>query len=171
MKQLRPFKSNLTSVIQHLIESLQLSGLIYEDNEVTKHSQAIMPLLLAWLGSMSSSPLRSIRHTSTFIGLKVHSSLCDAAAQVTKDLSVKQRQKEAQAKKGGAAAKKRTQDAEDKVKESHAHKVRLEEHMKEIFDVYAAYTVSKLTAASSFIVYATPTPQSAPTACASSACG
>lgn len=122
-------------MVQHLVASLQLSGLIYEDNESTSHSQAIMPLLLAWLGSMSSSPLRSIRHTSTFVGLKMHSALCDAAAQVSKDLSVKQRQKEAEAKKSGAAAKKRVNDAEDKVKESHAHKVRLEEHMKEIFDV------------------------------------
>jgi cohesin complex subunit SA-1/2 len=109
--------------------------LIYEDNESTKHSQAIMPLLLAWLGSMSSSPLRSIRHTSTFIGLQVHSALCDAAVLVSKDLSVKQRQKEAEAKKSGAAAKKRSKDAEEKVKEAHAHKVRLEQHMKEIFDV------------------------------------
>ncbi|GMK54854.1 hypothetical protein CspeluHIS016_0114400 [Cutaneotrichosporon spelunceum] len=134
-KQLRAFKPNLSSVVQHLIESLKLSGLIYEDNESTKHSQAIMPLLLAWLGSMSSSPLRCIRHTSTFIGLKVHSALCDAAAQVNKDLSVKQRQKEAEVKKSGPAAKKRAKDAEDKVKESHSYKVRLEEHMKEIFDV------------------------------------
>ncbi|BEI80426.1 hypothetical protein CcaverHIS002_0109550 [Cutaneotrichosporon cavernicola] len=135
VKQLRAFKPNLSSVVHHLIESLKLSGLIYEDNGSTKHSQAIMPLILAWLGSMSSSPLRSIRHTSTFIGLKVHSALCDAAAQVNKDLSVKQRQKEAEAKKSGQAAKKRAKNAENKVKESHAQKVRLEEHMKEIFDV------------------------------------
>ncbi|CAK9785825.1 STAG-domain-containing protein [Cutaneotrichosporon oleaginosum] len=140
-KQLKSFKSHLSSVIQHLVESLQISGLIYEDNDSTKHSQAIMPLLLAWLGSMSSSPIRSIRHTSTFISLKVHSALCDAAAHVSKDLSVKQRQKEAEAKKSGASAKKRAKDAETKVKESHAHKVRLEAHMKEIFDVIFIHRV------------------------------
>lgn len=135
IKSFRPFKGNLSKVVEELVVSLRSSGLIYEDNDSTKHSQAIMPLLLAWLGSMSSSPLRSIRHTSTFVGLKMHSALCDAADRVNHDLSVRQRQKEAEAKKSGPAAKKRAKDAEDKVKETHAHKVRLEEHMKEIFDV------------------------------------
>lgn len=86
---------------------------------------------------MASSPLRPIRHTATFITLKINSALCDAAATASNELSIKQRQREAEAKKGGsgAAGKKRLKEAEDKVKEAHERKTRLEEYMTEIFDV------------------------------------
>lgn len=96
-----------------------------------------MPLLLSWLHSMTSSPLRPIRHTATFIALKINSALCEAAASVSKELSIKQRQREAEAKKAGsnAAAKKRLEDAEQKVEETHERKTKLEEYMQEIFNV------------------------------------
>lgn len=94
-----------------------------------------MPLLLSWLHSMTSSPLRPIRHTATFIALKINSALCEAAASVSKELSIKQRQREAEAKKTGSAAKKRLEDAEEKVKETHERKTKLEEYMQEIFNV------------------------------------
>ena len=86
---------------------------------------------------MSSSPLRPIRHTSSYLALKLNSALCDVAAGVSKDLSLKQRQREAEAKKAatGVAAQKRLKDAEAKVKEAHERKVRLEEYMQETFDV------------------------------------
>jgi cohesin complex subunit SA-1/2 len=84
---------------------------------------------------MSSSALRPIRHTSTYIALKINTALCDVAAGVSKDLSIKQRQREAEAKKGGAAAQKRVKEAEAKVKEAHERKVKLEEYMTEIMDV------------------------------------
>jgi len=86
---------------------------------------------------MSSSPLRPIRHTSTYLSLKLNSSLCDVAATVSKELSIKQRQREAEAKKSsiGAAAQKRLKEAEARVKEAHKRKTRLEEYMQETFDV------------------------------------
>lgn len=87
---------------------------------------------------MSSSPLRPIRHTSTYLSLKLNSALCDVAAGVSKDLSLKQRQREAEARKGatGAAARKRLKEAEAKVKDAHEKKTRLEEYMQETFDVW-----------------------------------
>lgn len=96
-----------------------------------------MPLLLTWLNSMSSSPLRPIRHTSTYISLKIATELCDVAADVSKDLSLKQRQKETEAKKSGAGAafQKRMKDAEMKVKEAHQRKTKLEEIMQDTFSV------------------------------------
>lgn len=58
-------------------------------------------------------------------------------ADVIKDLSSQQRQKEAQAGKGkgGAAEQKRIKEAEKKVKEVHERKMILEELLQEHFDV------------------------------------
>lgn len=86
---------------------------------------------------MSSSPLRPIRHTSTYLSLKINTALCDVAAGVSSDLSLKQRQKDAEAKKGGqsAAAQKKLKELEAKVKDARQKKERLEEYMQETFDV------------------------------------
>jgi cohesin complex subunit SA-1/2 len=75
---------------------------------------------------MATSPLRPIRHTGTYISLKIVTALCDVAADVSKDLSFKQRQKEAEAKKGG----KKVKEAENKVKEVQSRKKKLEEYMR-----------------------------------------
>lgn len=131
-KAIKPFKPNLATVVQHLVATLALTPHLFEDNQTTKHSQALMPLLMAWLLTMSSSPLRPIRHTATFIALKINTALCDCATTVSKELSLKQRQKEAEAKKGGAAAKKRVAEAEEKVKQAHEKKVTLEGYMDDL---------------------------------------
>jgi cohesin complex subunit SA-1/2 len=71
------------------------------------------------------------------MSLKITSALCDAAANASKDLSMKQRQREAEAKKAGntAAGMKRVKAAEIKVKEAHENKVTLEGLMQETIDV------------------------------------
>lgn len=86
---------------------------------------------------MSSSALRPLRHTSTFIALKVNSALCEAGSVVSKDLDLKQRQREAEAKKTTGDAKtrrERVKEAEKKVKEAHAQKMLLEEMMTDTLD-------------------------------------
>ncbi|OCF34452.1 cohesin complex subunit SA-1/2 [Kwoniella heveanensis BCC8398] len=142
-KELRPFKNNLNHFIELLISALSLTPLLFHTDDTTIHSTPLAPLLSNWLSCMSTSPLRPIRHTSTYILLKVNTALCDVAATVSKDLSLKQRQKEAEIKKGGttAAAQKRVKDAEVKVKEAHARKQQLEELMKEVFDVMFVHRV------------------------------
>lgn len=136
-KTFRAFRTNLNLFIPHFIQTLSLTPLLYQTPENTSHTIPLIPLLLNWLHSMSSSPLRPIRHTSTFLTLKINSALCDVAAGVSKDLSLKQRQKENEAKKSGsgAAYQKRLKDSEVRVKEAHERKVRLEEYMQENFDV------------------------------------
>ncbi len=137
-KVFRSFRTNLAIFIPHLISTLSLCPCLYETSESTNHSIPIIPLLFNWLHLMSSSPLRPIRHTSTYLSLKLNSALCDVAAGVSKDLSLKQRQREAEARKGatGAAAHKRLKEAEAKVKDAHEKKTRLEEYMQETFDVW-----------------------------------
>ena len=136
-KNIRPFKTNVNLFIPHLIKTLSLSPLLYETPSSTKHSIPVLNILLRWLLSMSSSPLRPIRHTSTYLALKINSALCDIAGTVSEDLSLRQRQKEAEVKKGGQgpAAQKRVKDLESKVREALQKKQRLEEYMDEIFSV------------------------------------
>ncbi|ODO10375.1 hypothetical protein I350_00970 [Cryptococcus amylolentus CBS 6273] len=136
-KHLKPFKSNLNEFLQRFIDSLALTPIIFHTVDTTPHSSLLLPLLLNWLMCMSSSPLRPIRHTSTYITHKMITALCDVAAQVSKDLSVKQRQRDAEVRKAGngAAAQKRVKDAEEKVKEEQEKKATLEAIMNEVFDV------------------------------------
>lgn len=56
---------------------------------------------------------------------------------MSKDLGLRQRQRDAEAKKGGAgaAAQKRVKDAEKKVTEVRERKAALEGFMQDIFDV------------------------------------
>jgi cohesin complex subunit SA-1/2 len=86
---------------------------------------------------MASSPLRPIRHTSTYLALKINSALCDVAVDVSKELGLKQRQRETEAKKGkiGVAAQKRMKEAEKKITEVHERKTTLEQYMQDIFDM------------------------------------
>jgi cohesin complex subunit SA-1/2 len=136
-KESRTLKTNLNLLIPHLIKTLSLSPLLYLTADTTEYSTVLIPLLLAWLHSMSSSPLRPIRHTSTYLSLKINTALCDVAAGVSSDLSLKQRQKDAEVKKGGqsAAAQKKLKELEAKVKDARQKKERLEEYMQETFDV------------------------------------
>jgi cohesin complex subunit SA-1/2 len=137
VKSLRPFKSNLNNLISALIKTLSLTPILYATSDNTAHSTPLLPLILNWLQTMASSPLRPIRHTSTYFSLKINSALCEVAAEVSKDLALRQRQRDAEAKKGtaGAAAQKRVKDAEKKVNEIRERKAALEGFMQDIFDV------------------------------------
>lgn len=135
-KTLKPFKANLDQFVSLLIKTLAISNTLYEETETTSHTLPLISVLNTWLYTMHSSPLRPIRHTATYISLKVVSELCNQVSDVSKELSLKQRQKEMEAKKSGTgqAFQKRMKDAETKVKEVHEKKMRLEELMKESFD-------------------------------------
>ena len=136
-KNLRAFRTNLNIFIPHLIKTLSLTPLLFETAETTSHSAAILPMLLNWLHSMSSSTLRPIRHTSTYLSLKIVSALCDVAGSVSADLSLRQRQRDAEAKKGGQgpAAQKKLKELEGKVKEARSKKQALDESLQETFDM------------------------------------
>jgi cohesin complex subunit SA-1/2 len=72
------------------------------------------------------------------MALKINSALCDVAANVSKDVSLAQRQRENEEKKGGvgAAYAKRIKDAENRIMEAQERKKTLEAFMEETFDVY-----------------------------------
>ena len=78
-----------------------------------------------------------MRHTSTFLALKIASALCDVAAEVGSDLSLRKRQKDVEAKKGGQgpAAQKRLKGLEAKVREALDKKEALDAMLKDTVDV------------------------------------
>lgn len=115
---------------------MAISDILYQDSHTTTHTIPLISVLNTWLNTMITSPLRPIRHTATYIGIKIVTELCNQAGDVSKELSLKQRQKDMESKKGGSgqAYQKKLKDAENKVKEVHEKKTRLEELMKESFD-------------------------------------
>lgn len=136
-KPFRAFRKNLNLFLPHLIETLSLTPILYHTSKTTTHTTPLLPLLTNWLYAMSSSALRPLRHTSTYMSLRINSALCDVAESVNKDFTLKQRQREAEAKKttGTAAQKKeRTREADKKVREAHEQKTLLEEMMQETMD-------------------------------------
>ncbi|KAL7422630.1 cohesin complex subunit [Cryptotrichosporon argae] len=133
----KTFKSNLDSVVSHLITTLSLGPLLYETSVKTTRSAPILTVLLAWLHVMTTSPLRPIRHTSTYITLKINSALCQITAKVVKEISLKKRQREADNKKGG----KRSKEVDSTVKEAEARKEVLHENMREISSVMFVHRI------------------------------
>jgi cohesin complex subunit SA-1/2 len=135
-KNLKPFKINLDLFISLLIKTMAISDTLFEEAETTSHTIPLISILLTWLNTMSSSPLRPIRHTSTYMALKVVTELCSQAGELGKELNLKQRQRDMEAKKSGVgpAYQKKMKEIEAKVKEVHDKKARLEELMRESFD-------------------------------------
>ncbi|WWC92113.1 uncharacterized protein L201_007067 [Kwoniella dendrophila CBS 6074] len=142
-KQFNAFRKNIDYFLHNLIEALSFTSILFDSADTTSHGNLLLPLILNWLNCMATSPLRPIRHTSTYMALKINSALCDVASTVSKDLSLRQRQREAEIKKGGTtnAAQKRLKEAEEKVKEAQFRKDRLEEFFQEIFDVMFVHRV------------------------------
>lgn len=133
---MKPFRNNLNHFLHHLIITLSASPLLYQTPTHTpkgvKHVNPLVHVMLTWLISMSSCHYRPIRHTATYIALKLKSAFCEIAIQVSKGLGVAQRQRDAEAKK--AAKSSRLADAEKRVKESHEKKMQLELYMDEVLD-------------------------------------
>ncbi|WVO17591.1 hypothetical protein L204_105288 [Cryptococcus depauperatus] len=145
----KTWRENLRHFIESFVDSLALTPILFETVDNTSHSSLIVPLILNWLMCMSSSPLRPIRHTATHITLLINVSLCRVASNISKDLSIKQRQRDAELRKqdgnSTAAGKKRLKELEERVKESTGRKARLEEFMQEIFDVLFIHRLRDLS--------------------------
>lgn len=89
--------------------------------------------LQAWLTSLSSSKIRSFRHTATVICLTSVTALCDVAVAVNKEFASASRAKEAEEKKG-KKDKARLKEFSKTVSAIHAKKTQLEEFLSELFE-------------------------------------
>lgn len=89
---------------------------------------------------MSTSLVRSFRHTGTIVALEMESALCEVARDVEKEGEVLGRQREAERKRrAGAAAKSKSKTPREKELDSKAEDVKtrkgvLNDYLKEFFD-------------------------------------
>lgn len=97
-----------------------------------------MPTLQTWVVAMSSSQIRSFRHTATVVALEVETALCEVAAAVEKEAEVVARQREGERKRKasnkGKGAGVRDKELEGKAEEVRERRTKLAEFLKEFVD-------------------------------------
>ncbi|KAI0827388.1 hypothetical protein BC628DRAFT_1369278 [Trametes gibbosa] len=125
------FRRTLSEFLDRLIIASAELGLLYNTD--------LMPTLQTWVIAMSSSQLRSFRHTATVIALEVETALCDVAAAVEKEAEVVSRQREGERKRKAAGNKgkggnARESELEKKAAEVRERRSKLAEFLKEFVD-------------------------------------
>ncbi|KAG5641552.1 hypothetical protein DXG03_004787 [Asterophora parasitica] len=128
MPVFKKFRRSLSEFIERLIASSADFGVLYTSD--------LMETLQTWVVAMSSSQIRSFRHTATVVALEVENSLCDVAASVEKEAEVVGRQREGEKKrkssnKGSGA---RDKELEAKSQEIRKRRTKLSEFLKEFVD-------------------------------------
>ncbi|KAA1471951.1 hypothetical protein DENSPDRAFT_148019 [Dentipellis sp. KUC8613] len=126
----KKFRKSLSEFLERLITSAAELGSLY--------STDIMATLQTWVVAMSSSQLRSFRHTATVVALEVETALCDVAAAVEKEAEVIARQKEGERKRKAGKKDKgsnaREKELEGKAAEVRERRTQLAELLKEFVD-------------------------------------
>ncbi|CDO77437.1 hypothetical protein BN946_scf184857.g44 [Trametes cinnabarina] len=127
----KKFRKSLSEFLERLIISSAELGSLYTSD--------LMPTLQTWVIAMSSSQLRSFRHTATVIALEVETALCDVAAAVEKEAEVVSRQREGERKRKaagnkGKGNKARETELEKKAAEIRDRRAKLAEFLKEFVD-------------------------------------
>ncbi|KAI0672301.1 hypothetical protein C8Q78DRAFT_1026321 [Trametes maxima] len=127
----KKFRKSLSEFLERLIISSAELGSLYTSD--------LMPTLQTWVIAMSSSQLRSFRHTATVIALEVETALCDVAASVEKEAEVVSRQREGERKRKaagnkGKAGSARETELEKKAAEVRERRSKLAEFLKEFVD-------------------------------------
>lgn len=132
----KKFRKSLSEFLERLISSAAELGSLYTSD--------LMPTLQTWVIAMSSSQLRSFRHTATVIALEVETALCDVAASVEKEAEVVSRQREGERKRKAAgkgkdakAGSARETELEKKAAEIRERRSKLADFLKEFVDGYA----------------------------------
>jgi STAG domain len=104
------------------------------------YSTQMMDTLQQWVVSMSSSQIRSFRHTATVIALEAETALCDVASAVEKEAVVVARQREGEKKrKGSKGGSVRNKELEKRAHEISKKQKRLASFIKEFVDGYASF--------------------------------
>ncbi|KAI0031520.1 hypothetical protein K488DRAFT_51948 [Vararia minispora EC-137] len=130
----KKFRKSLLEFLERLVASAAETGALY--------STELMETLRQWAAAMSSSQLRSFRHTATVVALQVETSLCDVAAAVEKEIEVLVRQVEGEKKrsKAGGNAKGKTaltalqKELNQKLDDVRERRSNLEDTLKDLTD-------------------------------------
>ncbi|EAU84056.2 cohesin subunit [Coprinopsis cinerea okayama7 len=124
----KKFRRSLSEFIERLIKSAAELESLY--------STDLMSTLQTWIVAMSSSQIRSFRHTATVVALEVETALCEVAAAVEKEAQVVGRQREGEKKRKGAGkgASARDKELQSKAQEIRERRKHLAEYLKEFVD-------------------------------------
>jgi cohesin complex subunit SA-1/2 len=124
----KKFRKSLSEFIERVIASAAELGSLYNTD--------LIATIQTWIIAMSSSNIRSFRHTATVLALEVETALCDVAAAVDKEAEVIGRQREGERKrkaggKGGGAREKELAAKAEKVRD---RRLTLADFLKEFVD-------------------------------------
>lgn len=124
----KKFRKSLSELLERLIISAAELGSLY--------STDLMSTIQTWVVAMSSSQIRSFRHTATVVALEVETALCDVAAAVEKEAVVIGRQREGERKRKAANKGTSARDKElgTKAAEVRERRTKLAEYLKEFVD-------------------------------------
>ena len=123
----KKFRKSLSEFLSRLIESSAELGTLY--------TSELLTTIQAWVVAMSSSQLRSFRHTATVIALEIETALCEVAAAVEKEAEVIARQREGERKrKAKGVGSGRDKELEGKAAEVKGRRASLAEYLKDVFD-------------------------------------
>lgn len=123
----KKFRKSLSEFLERLIASSAELGSLYTSD--------LMATLQTWVIAMSSSQIRSFRHTATVVALEVETALCDVAAAVEKEAEIVGRQREGERKRKGAnKGGGREKEFEGKAAEVRERRTKLAEFLKEFVD-------------------------------------
>ncbi|KAJ7628572.1 hypothetical protein FB45DRAFT_834497 [Roridomyces roridus] len=125
----KKFRKSLHEFLERLITAAASLGTLY--------TSELIPTIQAWVIAMSSSQIRSFRHTATFVALEVESALCDVAAAVEKEAEMTARQREGEkrrAKNNKSAGDDSNKNLEAKATEIRGRRDKLKEFIKDFID-------------------------------------
>ncbi|KIK96764.1 hypothetical protein PAXRUDRAFT_825621 [Paxillus rubicundulus Ve08.2h10] len=122
------FRASLSELIERLILAAAELGSLYTSDLITT--------LQTWVVAMSSSQIRSFRHTATVVALEVETALCQVAAAVEKEAEIVGRQREGERKRKAKNRPTgvREKDLDGKAAEVRKRRTALAEYLKEIVD-------------------------------------
>ncbi|KAF8670709.1 hypothetical protein AX14_005807, partial [Amanita brunnescens Koide BX004] len=125
----KKFRKHLAEFIDRLVSASAELGLLY--------STDLIATLQTWVVAMSSSQIRSFRHTATVIALELETALCDVAAAVEKEAEVAARQREGEKKRKAtnkSAGAARLKELNLKAKDVRKRREQVSEFLKEFVD-------------------------------------
>ncbi|KAJ7701757.1 hypothetical protein B0H17DRAFT_1127998 [Mycena rosella] len=123
----KKFRKSLHEFLERLIDAAASLGSLYTSD--------LIPTLQAWVIAMSSSQIRSFRHTATVVALELESVLCDVTAAVEKEAALIARTREGQNKRRGKPAPVKNKDTLDaKATTLRGHREKLHEFIKDFVD-------------------------------------
>jgi cohesin complex subunit SA-1/2 len=121
------FKRSFAEFWSKIVASLRGSNLLLGNQNWAE-------VLIAWLIAMSSSVVRTVRHTATCAALNFQTGVCQLASSISSEIVKLNKQKLGKQNRSTAQ-----QSADERIKDLEQQKTRLAKIAEELFDGYKLY--------------------------------